>query len=113
MEIINFKDAEKFDNKTAAVFEYNLNDKDINICYCKINGRYPIAGFAKNKKCKELAFVLSGEGLVNIENKTFKLQAKDVVLIDKNEKFFWEGNLELVLPCAPAWNVNQYETIEK
>ncbi len=112
MEFVSFGNAELFNNENAKIFEYNLKDKDINICYCEISGRYPKTGYSINEKSKELAFVLSGYGKVVINNKEILIKEKDVVLINKGERFYWEGKLKLVLPCAPSWNVNQYKTIE-
>ena len=111
MELVKFKNAEKIDSDTAVIFEYNLKDKNINICYCKINGRYPLNGVEINEKCKEIAFVVSGKGSVCISGKEYKIKSKDVVLIDKGESFYWEGNLKLALPCAPAWNINQCKNV--
>ena len=86
--------------------------KYINICYANIFGRYPEKGFAINEKCKELVFVVSGEGKVFVENSEYFLKQNDVVLINCGEKFYWEGNLKLAIPCSPSWNINQYKIIE-
>ena len=112
MEFVPFEKTEIFSSENAKIFEYNLKDKDINVCYCEINGRYPKTGCSINEKCKELAFVLSGNGKVIINNNEHLIKEKDVILINKDEKFFWEGNLKLILPCSPAWNSKQYKTIE-
>lgn len=112
MEIVNFENSKKFEHKTATIFEYNTKDKDINFCFCNINGRYPIKGYAINKHCKELAFVISGNGTINVNQKNYNLNQNDVVLINKGEKFFWQGKLTLALPCSPAWNTSQYEIVE-
>ena len=113
MEIVNFENAKKFEKETATIFEYNLKDRNINFCFCNINGRYPLNGFAINEKCKELAYVINGSGLVNIHGKFYKIKENDVVLINKGEKFFWQGEFKLALPCSPAWNIKQYKIIQK
>ena len=37
------------------------------------------------------------------------LSEGDVVYIPPGEKFYWEGNMTIVLPAAPAWNPEQHE----
>ena len=112
MEHRSFGETEEFEKEKTKIFEYNLIDRDINVCYCEIKGRYPLEGFSVNEKCKELAFVVSGNGKVCVENRTFDIKEKDVVLINKGEKFYWEGDLKLVLPCSPAWNAKQYKVVK-
>ena len=64
---------------------------------------------------------LISEGLI-INNITFKkIEPKlrldsggeaDLVLIDKGENYYWEGNMDLFVPCTPAWNPKQHKIIE-
>ena len=111
MEFINFKETESIIKNKNVIYEYNLKNKDINFCLCKINGRYPDKGFALNEKCEELAFIVKGKGQVCIEDKLYKLNKNSVVLINKGEKFFWKGKFIIARPCSPAWNIEQYKTI--
>jgi len=96
----------------CVIYEYSFGDDAIDGCIVKLNGRYPQKGFALNAVCKEMAYVISGSGKINVENKEHGLSEGDAVLINPNEKFYWQGNLELFIPCAPAWSVNQYKIIE-
>lgn len=47
-----------------------------------------------------------------VDGKTYHLKENDVVLIDVNEKYFWQGKMRLGLPCAPAWFAEQHEEID-
>ena len=101
----------KNSDKCTAI-EYPLGDKDINGVIIKLTGRYPDKGRVINEKCKELAYVIKGSGLVNIENKEIKLEEGDLVLIEPDEKDYWDGNLTLFMPCTPAWYPEQHKEVE-
>ena len=108
----SFKDAELFEGATNKTYEYNIEDKDINFCIAEISGRFPKEKWAVNRKCKEMIFVLSGEGLINVGGREYSLKQEDVVLINPNEKYFLLGEMRLGIPCAPAWCPEQHEEVE-
>lgn len=91
--------------------EYPLDDKDINATVIKLNGRYPDKGWAVNEKCKELVYVIYGEGKLITETQTLELSEKDVALIEAGEKYRWEGNFELFMPSTPAWYPEQHKVV--
>jgi mannose-6-phosphate isomerase-like protein (cupin superfamily) len=99
-------------SEACRVFEYQLGYKDIDGVVAKITGRYPDKGFCVNKICRELGYVIEGQGKVVINDTEISLNTGDLVCIDPNEKFFWEGNFTLFLPCAPAWNPNQHKFVD-
>lgn len=100
-------------NPVCIVQEYESQDKDINIAVATISGRYPEKDWAMNEKCKEMAFVLKGSGKVHIEDRIIELSENDMVLILPNEKYYWEGNMTLLLPSSPAWYPGQYKVISQ
>lgn len=113
MKVIHQDETEKVQNsKNCLVYEYPLNDKDINGAFVKLTGREPDDGRVVNLVCKELAYVINGGGVIVIEDKEIKLKEGDLVLIEPGEKFFWNGDMELFLPCAPAWYPEQYKKVE-
>ena len=98
---------------SCVALEYLLNDKDINAVVIKINGRYPEKGRTVNDKCKELAYVIRGKGKVTVEENDIELKEGSVVLIEPGERFFWEGeNLEIFMPCTPAWYPEQHREVD-
>jgi len=110
MKIIHKNQSEKRKNSENCVaIEYPLGDKDINGTVIELTGREPDKGRMVNLKCKELAYVINGFGRVVIEGKEVSLKAGDLILIEPGEKFFWEGNLTMFMPCTPAWNPEQYK----
>ncbi len=113
MKIIHKNQTKIFKNSEACTaIEYPLGDKDINGAVIELNGRYPDKGRAMNLECKEMAYIIKGFGRVAVENKEIKLSEGDLVLIEPGEKFFWEGNMRIFMPCAPAWNHEQYKEVE-
>ena len=113
MKIVKYTQTKKFKNSDVCIaIEYPLNDKDINIAVIKLKGRYPDKGCAVNKKCKEIAYINKGKGQVTINGLTKRLSKGDVVFIDKGEKYFWNGNMEMIMPCTPAWNPKQHANVD-
>lgn len=91
--------------------EYPEGDKDIWGAVVKINGRYPEKGTTVNLVCKELVYILSGKGKLEVNGKVTQVKKGDQMVIDKGEKFFWEGKLTMFMPCTPAWYSEQHKTL--
>ena len=63
MKVIKYSDAEKGKNSDKCnTLEYPFEDKDIDIGIATITGRYPDNGYGINTKCKELIYVIEGNG---------------------------------------------------
>lgn len=113
MKVVHNNQTEEFKNSAVCTaIEYPLDDKDINGAVIKLNGRYPDKGRVVNLKCKELAYVIKGSGRVEVENETVELNEGDLVLIEPEERYFWEGNLVMFMPCTPAWYPEQHREVE-
>ena len=93
---------------TCIAYEYLHGDADINVAEVEKSGRYPDEGVAFNTKSKELVFIKSGEGKIVVEGKEYSLTPGDSVLIQPNEKYFFEGEMALVICCHPAWHKDQH-----
>jgi hypothetical protein len=35
-----------------------------------------------------------------------------MILIEPEEKYYWDGNFTLFVPCTPAWYPEQHEEID-
>jgi len=113
MKFINKKETEKFKNSNVCTaIEYPLEDKDINGAIIELSGRYPDKGRVVNLKCKELAYIIKGSGRAVVEGKEIQLNEGDLILIEPEEKYFWEGNLIMFVPCTPAWYPEQHKEVE-
>ena len=112
MEYVKYESAVAHENSpNCKVYEYVMKNTDMNIGVAEIIGRYPEEGYAINHKCDEMGYVLKGSGRLITEKSEATLGSGDVVYIPHGEKYFWEGNMTLVLPSTPAWYPEQYETI--
>ncbi len=112
MKHVSFLKTKVLKNNDACIaYEYPLEDRDINAVVVKLNGRYPDTGRTVNTKCKELVYIIEGEGLISIENKKININRGDVILIEAGEKFYWEGNLTMFMPCTPAWTAKQHRFV--
>ena len=105
MKIFRKNQAQRFQNGAHCVaFEYPTEDKDINGAAIEISGRYPEKGRAVNRKCKELAFVIKGNGKVVIDGNEQLIEEGDLISIEAGEKFFWMAR------CACSCLVRQLGT---
>lgn len=113
MKIIHKNQTKIFKNSdTCTAIDYWTGDKDINGAILEINGRYPDKGRVVNLECKEMAYIMKGPGKLEVEGKEIKLNEGDLVLIDKGEKYFWEGNIIMFGSCTPAWYPEQHKEVE-
>lgn len=111
MKIIKEENAEKFNYAdTSAVLEYSiaLNEKNMDFCTNKINGRYPMEGYCSNLECEELCYILEGEGTINKRNsEPIAFKKGDVIFINKKDIYYWKGDFKLAIVYSPAWSKEQ------
>lgn len=113
MKIVKKSQTKKFKNSPVCIAtEYPLHDKEINGAVIEIKGRYPDKGQVLNLKCKELAYVIKGQGKVVVEGKGVNLSQGDMILIYPREKYYWDGNFTLFISCTPAWYPGQHKEVE-
>ncbi len=112
MKIIRKNQTKVFKNSdVCTAIEYPLGDKDINGAIIELNGRYPDSGRVVNLKCKEIAYIIKGSGKITIEDKEIEFKKGDLILIEPEEKYFWEGNTQMFMPCTPAWYSEQHKEV--
>jgi mannose-6-phosphate isomerase-like protein (cupin superfamily) len=110
MKIIKKNQTQKFQNNPqCTAYEYPMEDPDINGAVIHMTGRYPTKGWAINTKSKEMVYVITGSGELTVEEIKYNLNQGDLVLIYPEEKYFFDGNFELFIPCTPAWTVEQHK----
>lgn len=99
---------------TSKLLEYSieLNDKDVDFCINTISGRYPEKGYCTNEKCKEICYVLEGNGTINKQEEKIQFNQGDVILIDKKEVYYWDGICKIIMICTPAWYKEQCKLLE-
>lgn len=115
MKIVKSNDAQLIKNSnTSNLLEYSigLNDKDIDFCINTINGRYPKKGYCTNEKCKEICYILDGKGTLNKKDESINYEQGDVILIEKEEIYYWNGNCKIIMICTPAWYKEQCKLLD-
>lgn len=100
-------------SSSTTICEYLMNELGISGAVAKISGRYPQHGFAINEISKELVYVLSGNGKIITPTKTIEFSHGDVIFIDKQEKFAWQGEFRIFMVTAPKLNPNQHKVFNK
>jgi len=113
MRVISKTDVTPFSNSpTCSGFAFEFGDKDLDIAVVTVDGRYPETGHLTNKVCKEIAYVLSGNGSVGVDNVVHELHPGDAVMILPGERFFWQGEkLKMLMPCNPAFYPEQHKEV--
>ncbi len=115
MKIVKYEQAQELKNSnTSKLLEYSieLNDKDIDFCINTIDGRYPEKGYCTNEECKEICYILEGNGTINKQKETIAFKQGDVILIEKEEIYYWNGNCKIIMICTPAWYKEQCKLLD-
>lgn len=114
MEFIKKEKAEFYSGDGYSGMDYPSLDKDINFAVIKINSRSPKTGYQVNTECKELLYIIKGNGTMFMKENNEKVEFNqgDVIIIDKNEYYAFEGNFEAAVPCTPAWYSEQHKYID-
>lgn len=115
MKFVKKEEAQKVINSdTSYLLEYSkkLDDKDMDFCINTIQGRYPEKGYCSNLKCKEIAYILEGNGTIHKKDNQIDFKQGDVILIDKEEVYFWEGDCQIIMVCSPAWYKEQCQLLD-
>ena len=94
------------------VSTYLVADTTMDLATAQINGRYPDTGYVVNRSCKELCYVLSGQGTIVTKEESYTLQTGDVILLEAGEPYYWQGTLEVLTTCNPHWHAEQHQRLE-
>lgn len=114
MEFIKKEKAEFYSGDGYSGMDYPSSDKDINFAVITINSRSPKTGYQLNTNCKELLYIIKGNGVMYIKDNNEKIEFSqgDVIIIDKNESYAFDGDFEAAVPCTPAWYSEQHKYID-
>lgn len=102
---VSFKNSDTCEGVSFASSE---DSQDLSVI--TISGRYPESGWALNKIVHELVYIQSGAGsLIYKSGETIILEKGDVVAVDPQQWFAWDGNMKLIMACQPAFSPKQYK----
>ena len=76
-----------------------------------INGRYPVKGYAVNEVSSELVYILSGKGKIVTKDNEEIFHEGDVIFIDTQELFAWEGDFTMFMTTAPKFDPKQHKIV--
>ncbi|MDE6284337.1 MAG: hypothetical protein K2M17_01150 [Bacilli bacterium] len=114
MEFVKKEKAEFYSGDGYEGMDYPSTNKDINFAVIKINCRSPKLGYQKNTDCQELLYIIDGYGILYLKDKNDKIMFEqgDVILLDKNECYAFDGEFEAAVSCTPAWISEQHKYVD-
>lgn len=94
--------------------EYNPGSGTIDIAKISIRGRFPASGYGYLEEAHEMAVVVQGEGYIETKSgERHDLKVGDVVYIEPMERFRWGGDMDLIVPCGPAFDSTKHKLEEE
>ncbi len=113
MKIVRKEDRKLHKNSDLCLaYEYPWENKDINGAVIDIKGRYPEKGFVVNKVCTEIVLVLEGSGILGLGSESINFTKEDMILIEPNEKYYFDGDCKILAACSPSWYPEQHIELE-
>ncbi len=70
-------------------------------------GRYPEQGKRVNKRCTEAIFVIDGELILTLSDRTVTLKKNDVVYVTPGQPYAIEGTATVFVFIEPKWDKTQ------
>lgn len=112
--LVKKTEAKKVSNSDkCTVWEYDTKTENFNIATAFIDGRFPDEKRVVNLELEEIYYVQSGSATIHSEKGEFQIEAGDVYLFEKGEKFWLDANkLALVVTCSPAFDSEQHKIVE-
>lgn len=92
----------------VVIHEYDTHDREISGATAEIKGRYPERGYVMNLKCKELVYILEGSGTLMTPFGETAFAKGDVLFLDSNEKYAWDGDMVLFMATTPLFDPAQH-----
>lgn len=117
MEHIAYSDRKThINNNDCTVHEFPSPTADLDAAIVDLDGRYPETGWAINKECRALLYVIAKRGRVvphpSTNNQAIDVSAGSQVHIEPNEAYALEGSMRLLFVSTPKWSPDQAEHIE-
>lgn len=94
--------------------EYKPEGGKIDVAKIFIRGRYPENGWGYLEESHEMAVIVRGEGFVEIKDGGREdLVVGDVVYMEPLQRFRWGGDMDMIVPCGPAFDPNKHHLEEE
>lgn len=94
--------------------EFKPDSTKIDIAKISIRGEFPENGdWGCLEESHEMAVVLRGNGYIEMKKgERHELKEGDVVYIEPMEWFRWGGNMDMIVPCGPAFDPSKHKVEE-
>ncbi len=99
-------DGEEFRNSDVCFGrEYDPGSGTIDVAKISIRGKYPETGWGYLEEAHEMAVVVRGSGFIETKDgEREELIAGDVIYVPPMQRFRWNGDMDLIVPCGPAFD---------
>ncbi len=94
--------------------EFKPKDSNaIDIAKISIRGQFPETGWGYLEESHEMAVIIKGSGYIETQDGEHEeLVEGDVVYIEPMKKFRWNGDMDMIVPCGPAFNPEKHKLVE-
>ena len=109
------QDGESFANSDVCFGkEYRPDTDAVDIAKISIRGRYPEQGWGYLEESHEMAVIVRGAGYIETKDGEHEdLVAGDVVYVPPMQRFRWGGDMDMIVPCGPAFNPTKHKLEEQ
>jgi mannose-6-phosphate isomerase-like protein (cupin superfamily) len=97
---------------TMTTFEYPIMDNTLHGAVVVFKGRYPEKGRVVNEECYEIGYAIKGSGKLILEGNEIEFSEGDQLLIKPGQRYYWEADATMFMPCTPAWSAEQHKEVE-
>jgi len=109
------EEGEAFENSDICYGrEYAPGSGTIDVAKIFIRGEYPGAGkWGYLEEAHEMAVITRGAGFIETEaGEHYDLKTGDVVYVAPLERFRWGGDMDMIVPCGPAFDPSKHKIEE-
>jgi mannose-6-phosphate isomerase-like protein (cupin superfamily) len=93
--------------------EYKTDTGSIDIAKISIRGQFPQGGWGYLEESHEMAVITRGHGYIETKDgEREELIEGDVVYIEPMKRFRWGGDMDMIVPCGPAFDPRKHKLEE-
>lgn len=86
----------------------------IDVAKISIRGRFPEKGWGYLEESHEMAVIIRGKGfLMTKDGEKLELDEGDVVYVEPQKRFCWAGDMDMIVPCGPAFVPDKHHLEEE
>ncbi len=91
--------------------EFKPATDKIDLAKISIRGDFPENGrWGYLEDTHEMAVIVKGSGFIQTKaGQRYELTEGDVVYVEPQERFRWGGNMDMIVPCGPAFKPENHK----